>query len=103
MVERALDLLGPQFPHPLNGDGGTMKLTGLQRCNKFSINTACDGDHVWGVWEGHCFSLLPFGTSYTLLLMLESVLVTQLCLTLATPWAVAHQAPLSMEFSRQEC
>ena len=80
-----------------------MKLTGLQRCNKFSINTACDGDHVWGVWEGHCFSLLPFGTSYTLLLMLDSVLVTQLCLTLATPWAVAHQAPLSMEFSRQEC
>ena len=28
------------------------------------------------------------------------VLVTQLCL-FATPWAVAHQAPLSMEFSRQ--
>ena len=28
------------------------------------------------------------------------VLVTQLCLTLVT--SVAHQAPLSMEFSRQE-
>ena len=27
---------------------------------------------------------------------------TQLCLTLATPWMVAHQALLSMEFSRQE-
>ena len=62
-----------------------MKLTGLQGCNKCSINTACDGDHVWGVREGHCFSLLPFGTSYTLLLMLASVLVTQLCLTPATP------------------
>ena len=24
------------------------------------------------------------------------------CLTLATPWTVARQAPLSMEFSRQE-
>ena len=24
------------------------------------------------------------------------------CLTLATPWTVAHQAPLSMEFCRQE-
>ena len=24
------------------------------------------------------------------------------CLTLATPWTVAHQAPLSMGFSRQE-
>ena len=28
--------------------------------------------------------------------------VAQLCLTLATPWTAAHQAPLSMEFSRQE-
>ena len=26
----------------------------------------------------------------------------QLCLTLATPWTVACQAPLSMEFSWQE-
>ena len=26
----------------------------------------------------------------------------QSCLTLVTPWTVAHQAPLSMEFSRQE-
>ena len=30
------------------------------------------------------------------------MLVTQLCLTLTTPWIVAHQAPLSMGFSRQE-
>ena len=29
-------------------------------------------------------------------------LVAQLCLTLATPWTVAHQAPLSMGFPRQE-
>ena len=29
-------------------------------------------------------------------------LVAKLCLTLATPWTVAIQAPLSMEFSRQE-
>ena len=29
-------------------------------------------------------------------------LVAKLCLTLATPWTVAYQAPLSMEFSRQE-
>ena len=29
-------------------------------------------------------------------------LVAKLCLTLATPWTVAHQAPLSMVFSRQE-
>ena len=30
------------------------------------------------------------------------VKVTQLCPTPATPWTVACQAPLSMEFSRQE-
>ena len=29
-------------------------------------------------------------------------LVTKSCLTLATPWTVAHRTPLSMEFSRQE-
>ena len=28
--------------------------------------------------------------------------LTQLCPTLASPWTAAHQAPLSMEFSRQE-
>ena len=28
--------------------------------------------------------------------------VTKLCLTLATPWTIAHQAPLSMRFFRQE-
>ena len=27
--------------------------------------------------------------------------VTKLCLTLVTPWTVAHQASLSMGFSRQ--
>ena len=29
-------------------------------------------------------------------------LVAKLCLTLATPWAIACQAPLSMGFSRQD-
>ena len=28
--------------------------------------------------------------------------VAQLCLTLATPWTVARQSPLSMRFSSQE-
>ena len=31
-----------------------------------------------------------------------NVLLTQSCPTLCDPWTVAHQAPLSMEFSRQE-
>ena len=29
-------------------------------------------------------------------------LVAKLCPTLAIPWTIAHQAPLSMGFSRQE-
>ena len=30
------------------------------------------------------------------------VLVTQSCRDSVTPWTVAHQSPLSMEFSRQD-
>ena len=30
-------------------------------------------------------------------------LVAKSCLTVATPWTVARQAPLSMGISRQEC
>ena len=32
----------------------------------------------------------------------RAVLSTHLCLILCDPWTVAHQAPLSMEFSRQK-
>ena len=32
----------------------------------------------------------------------KSGLVAKSCLTLVTPWAVAHRAPLSMGISRQE-
>ena len=31
----------------------------------------------------------------------SAVFILKLCPTLATPWTVAHQAPLSMRFSRQ--
>ena len=34
--------------------------------------------------------------------MVVMVLVTKSCLTLATPWTIACQVPLSMGFSRQE-
>ena len=37
-----------------------------------------------------------------LLNMVGGGLVAKSCPTLATPWTVAHQAPLSMGFSRQE-
>ena len=42
------------------------------------------------------YTLVPF---YMLLLLLSHFSHVQLCVTL---WTVAHQAPLSMGFSRQE-
>ena len=37
-------------------------------------------------------------------IIIESMKVSLSCVQLfVTPWTVAHQAPLSMEFSRQEC
>ena len=45
------------------------------------------------VYVTHCFLLLIYD---------GSGLVPKSCLTLATPWAITHQAPLSMRFSRQE-
>ena len=41
---------------------------------------------------------LKFGVDYES----ESGLVAQSCRLFATPWTVAHQAPLSVQFSRQE-
>ena len=38
----------------------------------------------------------------SIILSVVKVLVAQLCLDSVTPWTVAHQAPLSMDFSRQE-
>ena len=38
----------------------------------------------------------------SLYLVVVGVLASKSCLTLATPWTVAHQASLPMEFSRQE-
>ena len=35
-------------------------------------------------------------------MVVDGGLVSKLCLTLATPWTIACQAPLSMGFSRQE-
>ena len=53
----------------------------------------CTAIHSRRGWKDYCLEV-----SEPVLILL----VTQLCLTLATPRTVAHQAPLSMEFSRQE-
>ena len=44
---------------------------------------------------------IPF-TPYCSAAMMGGGLVAKSCLTLATPWTAAYQAPLSMGFSRQE-
>ena len=52
-----------------------------------------------------CHSLLPRPTELSPSSPRFGVgggLVAKLCLTLATPWTAARQAPLSMGFSRQE-
>ena len=46
--------------------------------------------------------MLTFSLLHTSVCHITGGLVTKSCLTLATPWTVACQAPLSMGFSRQE-
>ena len=48
------------------------------------------------------FAAFTFHLSHTLIYKYMRVLVSKSCLTLYAPWVVAHQAPLSMEFFRQE-
>ena len=49
-------------------------------------------------WEHRVLTTGPIGKS----LIPYQVSVAKSCLTLLTPWTVAHQPPLSVEFSRQE-
>ena len=49
-------------------------------------------------------SLLSYCSSFDIILTCLDCgggLVTKLCLTLATPWTIVHQAPLPMGFPRQ--
>ena len=54
------------------------------------------------LWEHPCPGNLLSGSAEVCVCVCVCVLVTQSCLTLATPWTVAHQASLSMEISREE-
>ena len=49
---------------------------------------------VHDYWKNHSFDYIVG--------KVIAVLVAQSCPTVCNPWTVAHQAPLSMEFSRQE-
>ena len=77
--------------------GPLLVFWGDEVASKCSKKESVPGRGLWGVSKsadlrgGHCnFSLDGDG------------LVTKSCLTLATPWVVARQAPLSMGFSGQE-
>ena len=49
-------------------------------------------------WQAASFATESLGKPY----FTRGGLVAKLCLTLVTPWTVACQVPLSMEFSRRE-
>ena len=57
------------------------------------------GCPAWGKSWGQTWDL---GSTLGFLPEKLKVLVVHLCPALATPWTVASQAPLSMEFCRQE-
>ena len=55
---------------------------------------------IWHLWLTEVMVYMSLHTYYMYILYM---LFAQLCLTLfVTPWTVAHLAPLSMKFSRQE-
>ena len=53
---------------------------------------------IYAAWRKREYTFL-----YRYATFVAVVLAAKLCLTLATPWTVARQVPLSMGFSRQEC
>ena len=52
------------------------------------------------LWEDHS-GIFNFAFLKILLVSVHAKSL-QLCLTLVSPWTVAHQAPVSVGFSRQE-
>ena len=52
---------------------------------------------VWSYFWTKRITIIPYTNSGG-----GGGVVAKLCSTLATPWTVAHQDPLSVEFSRQE-
>ena len=75
------------------------KMFPIRKCSEqwaAQINVTCNYLHSLLLSKGNEFSI-----SYWRI-YLNSGLVNKLCLTLATPWTIGCQAPLSMGFSRWE-
>ena len=86
--------------------GPVMSMTGWWGCTSSSLQI---GKPCWLIPTRLCFFwyicftyIYIYIYIYIYVCMINEMLVTQLCPTLATLRTVAHQAPLSMEFSRQQ-
>ena len=69
----------------------------VNNSGRANFNSACHGRPALLFMPGHFLEHYIFSQPLG-----GSDLATKLCPTLATSWTVAHQAPLSMRFSRQE-
>ena len=67
-----------------------------------NVDTHCFAPSPRTYYTGCFFFLLLTSVTWSHVLHIGGVLLTKSCLSLATPWTVAHQAPLSMGFPRQE-
>ena len=76
----------------------------LQSCSTLCdpIDVSPPGSPVPGILQARTLEWVVISFSNAWKWKSESE-VAQLCLTLATPWTAAYQAPLSMGFSRQKC
>ena len=112
--QRSVSSLPTLCPLPLeitSFRGGT---NSSGHCSTVTFSSACKAGTGWNR-ATHTLGQLAFVTGPFLScrcpsslcagpesLCVHSCLVTQSCLTLVTPWTVACQASLSIEFSRQE-
>ena len=83
------------------GQGLLQRLSVLDPCLQFVTAALMLEGHFSGCENGHLLFSSPLN-SWLSLVGLGGALVTKSCLILVTPWTVAHQAPLSMGFSRQQ-
>ena len=75
-----------------------MKVRGRQEEGKFK----CEGKRTSFIYSVIIYGLSNWDSRWLGLMLLLLSLVTQLCPSLCNPMHLAHQAPLSMGFSRQE-
>ena len=69
--------------------------------SNYDSHTICGWLNLW--MQNYRYGVLSMGLEHPqYLVYFGGGLVAKLCPTLATPWTLACQAPLSMEFSRQE-